>query len=154
MGEEHIKPILFSAENVRRVQELFTEKEAFAKSERERIDAKKATQALKRQKENTEKAANALQAATRAGNIDEVRIEEKAQLQAQKKKKAGEKKVSKALPVRTKTPAKPRKALVIKKKVISFISSNINEGGPETPVKQSSRGRAIKPRVIFEKGSN
>ena len=95
-----------------------------------------------------------MQAAIRAGNIDEVRIEEKAQLQAQKKKKVGEKKVSKALLVRTKTPAKPRKVLVIKKKVISFVSSNINEGGPEIPVKQSSRGRAIKPHIIFEKGSN
>jgi hypothetical protein len=95
-----------------------------------------------------------LQAAIRVGNIDKVRIEEKAQLQAQKKKKAGEKKVSKALPVRTKTPAKPRKVLVIKKKVVSFISSNINKRGPETLVKQSSRGHIIKPRVIFEKGSN
>jgi len=46
-------------------------KEAFAKSERERINTEK-------QKENTEKAANALQAAIRAGNIDKVRIEEKA----------------------------------------------------------------------------
>jgi hypothetical protein len=66
-----------------------------------------------------------------------------------------EKEVSKALPVRTKTPAKARKALVIRKKVVSFISSNINRGGGlETLVKQSSRGRTIKPRVIFEKGSN
>jgi hypothetical protein len=37
--------------------------------------------------------------------------------------------------MRTKTPAKPRKVLAIKKKVISFISNNINEGGPEIPVK-------------------
>jgi hypothetical protein len=48
LGEEHIKPILFLAENIRRVQELFAKKEAFAKSERERIDTKKATQALKK----------------------------------------------------------------------------------------------------------
>ena len=129
LGEEHIKPILFSAENVRRAQELFAEKEAFAKSERERINTKKATQALKKQRENTEKAANALQAVTRAGNIDEVRIEEKAQLQAQKKKEVREKEVSKALLVRTKTPAKARKALVIRKKVVSFVSSDINGGG-------------------------
>jgi hypothetical protein len=64
-----------------------------------------------------------------------VRIEEKAQLQAQKKKEAREKEVSKALLVRTKTPTKARKALVIRKKVVSFVSSNINRGGPETPVK-------------------
>jgi hypothetical protein len=149
-----MKPILFSADNIRRVQELFTEKEAFAKSERERINAKKAAQALKKQKENAEKAANTLQAVARAGNIDEVRIEEKAQLQAQKKNEARQKKVLKALPVRIKTPAKPRKALVKKKKVVRFIGSNITEGVPETPVKQSSRGRTIKPQVIFEKGSN
>ena len=37
--------------------------------------------------------------------------------------------------MRTKTPAKPRKALVIKKNVVSFISSNINKGGPEILVK-------------------
>jgi hypothetical protein len=75
-------------------------------------------------------------------------------LQAQKEKEAKQKKVLKALPVRIKTPAKPRKVLVLKKKVVSFIDSNINGGVLETPVKQSSRGRAIKPRVIFEKGSN
>jgi hypothetical protein len=56
--------------------------------------------------------------------------------------------------VRIKTPAKARKVSVLKKKVISFVNSNINRGVLETLVKQSSRGRAIKPRVIFEKGSN
>jgi hypothetical protein len=83
-----------------------------------------------------------------------VRIEEKAELQAQKEKEARQKKVPKALPVRITTPAKPRKAPFIKKKVVSFIDGNINGGVLETPVKQSSRGRAIKPQVIFEKGSN
>lgn len=154
LGEDHTKPILFSADAVRRAQELLAKKEAFAKAERERIDTKKAAQALKKQKEEAEKAAKALQAAVREENIDEVRIEEKAQLQAQKKKEAGQKKVAKALPVRIKTPAKPKKALVIKKKVVRFISGDIDKGALETPVKQSSRGRAIKPRVIFEKGSN
>jgi hypothetical protein len=56
--------------------------------------------------------------------------------------------------VRIKTSAKPRKVLVLKKKIVSFINSNINRGVLETPVKQSSRGRTIKLRVIFEKGSN
>jgi hypothetical protein len=154
LGEEHTKPILFSADNVRRAQELFAEKEAFAKSERIRIDTKKAAQALKKQKNEAEKAEKALQVAVRGENIDEVRIEEKAELQAQKEKEAKQKKVPKALPVRIKTPAKPRKVPVLKKKVVSFINGNINGGVLETPVKQSSRGRAIKPRVIFEKGSN
>jgi hypothetical protein len=78
LGEEYIKPILFLVENIQWVQELFTKKEAFTKLEREWINTKKATQALKKQKENTEKAVNVLQAAIRAGNINEVRIKEKA----------------------------------------------------------------------------
>jgi hypothetical protein len=53
LGEEHTKPILFSADAV---QELFAEKEAFAISERVRIDAKKAAQALEKQKKEAEKA--------------------------------------------------------------------------------------------------
>ena len=56
--------------------------------------------------------------------------------------------------MRIRTPTKARKVSVLKKKVVSFVDSNINGGVLETPVKQSSRGRAIKPRVIFEKGSN
>jgi len=154
LGEEHTKPILFSAEAVRRAQELFAEKEAFAKAERVRIDTKKATQALKKQKDEAKKAEKALQRVVREENIDEVRIEEKAELQAQKKKETTQKEVLKALLVRIKTPAKARKVSVLKKKVVSFVDSNINGGVLETPVKQSSRGRAIKPRVIFKKGSN
>ncbi|PMD61248.1 uncharacterized protein K444DRAFT_525886 [Hyaloscypha bicolor E] len=154
LGEEHTKPILFSADNIRRTQELFAKKEAFAKSERIRINTKKAAQALKKQKNEAEKAEKALQVAVRGENINKVRIKEKAELQAQKEKEAKQKKVPKALPVRIKTPAKPRKVPVLKKKVVSFINGNINGGVLETPVKQSSRGRAIKPRVIFEKGSN
>ena len=83
-----------------------------------------------------------------------MRIKEKAELQAQKKKETTQKEVLRALLVRIKTPTKARKVSVLKKKVISFINSNINGGVLETPVKQSSRGRTIKPRVIFEKGSN
>jgi hypothetical protein len=88
LGEEHTKPILFSADNIRHIQELFAKKEAFAKSERIRINTKKATQALKKQKNKAEKAEKALQVAVRGENIDEVRIEEKAKLQAQKEKEA------------------------------------------------------------------
>ena len=154
LGEEHTKPILFSAENVRRAQERFAEKEAFEKSERLRIDTKKAEQALKKQRTEAEKAAKALQAAVREENLIEVRAAKKAEKQAQKEKDTAQTKALKALPVRIKPPAKPRKALVIKKKVVRFASSDAREGSAETPAKQSSRGRAIKPRVIFEEGLN
>jgi hypothetical protein len=60
LGEEHMKLILFFIDNVRRIQELFAEKEAFAKSERIQINAKKAAQALKKQKNKAEKAEKAL----------------------------------------------------------------------------------------------
>ena len=73
----------------------------------------------------------------REENINEVRIEEKAKLQAQKKKETTEKEVLKALLVRIKTPLKARKVPVLKKKVISFVNSNINRGVLETLVKQS-----------------
>ncbi|PMD30980.1 hypothetical protein L207DRAFT_519662 [Hyaloscypha variabilis F] len=113
LGEEHIGPILFLAENVRRAQERFTKKEVFEKLERIRIDTKKAEIAAKKQKAKVKNAEKALQAAVREDNIEQA-------------------------------PMKARKALVIKKKVVRFISGDI----------EGSRGRAIKPRVIFESGSN
>jgi hypothetical protein len=61
-------------------------------------------------------------------------------LQAQKEKEAKQKKVLKALPVRIKTPAKPRKVLVLKKKVVSFINSNINRGDPRNTSKTELPG--------------
>jgi hypothetical protein len=42
--------------------------------------------------------------------------------------------------VRIKTPAKPRKVPVLKKKVISFINSNINGGGPRNTGKSEIPG--------------
>jgi hypothetical protein len=78
-----------------------------------------------------------------------VRIEEKAQLQAQKKKEAREKEVLKALLVRTKTPAKPREALVIRKKVVSFISSDINGGGARNTIKTELPGACDKTTGNF-----
>jgi len=83
-----------------------------------------------------------------------VRVEEKAEKQAQKKKEAAQTQALKALLVRIKAPAKARKAPVVEKKVVRFISSDVEEQGVETPARQSSRGRAIKPRVIFESSSN
>ena len=41
LGEEHTKPIYFSIANVRLAQAKMAEKEAFQKSERTRINAKK-----------------------------------------------------------------------------------------------------------------
>lgn len=154
LGEEHTKLILFLVDAIRRAQELLTKKEAFAKAKQERINTKKVAQAVKKQKDKAKKAAKALQAVVREENIDKVRIEEKAQLEVQKKKEAGQKKVAKALPVRIKTPAKPKKALVIKKKAVRFVSGGVDEGVLESSAKQSSQGRVIKPRVIFEEGSN
>ena len=52
----------------------------------------------------------------RKDNIDEVRIEEKAQNKAQKEKEVSKSKALKAIPVRTKTPTKPKRALVKLKK--------------------------------------
>ena len=60
LGEEYTKPILFLADAIRRAQELLAKKEAFAKAKRERIDIKKAAQAIKKQKEGAKKAAKAL----------------------------------------------------------------------------------------------
>jgi hypothetical protein len=60
LGEEYTKLILFSTEAVRRAQEIFAKKEAFAKAKRVRINTKKATQALKKQKNEAEKAEKAL----------------------------------------------------------------------------------------------
>ena len=56
--------------------------------------------------------------------------------------------------MRIKTPVKPKKALVKQKKVVRFVGSNIEEVVPVELVKQSSRGRAIKARVIFKEGTN
>jgi DDE superfamily endonuclease len=112
LGEEHTQPIWFSADNVRRAQERAAEKEAFEKSERIRIDTKKAAQAEKKARTEAEKAAKALQAAVREENIDEVRAEEKAEKQAQKKKDTVKMTASKALLVRNKSPTKPKNALI------------------------------------------
>ena len=154
LGEEHTKPIYFSAENVRLAQARLAEKEAFEKSERARIDAKKAKQAENKVRKEAEEAEKALQVAVRKENIVEVRIEEKAESQAQKRKEALNSEAQKSLPVRTKTPAKPKRALVKSKKQVRFMGGAQEEGVVASPVKSTSRGRAIKPRKIFEQGEN
>ena len=60
----------------------------------------------------------------------------------------------KALLVRNKSLAKLKNALIKQKKQVRFTSSEIKEVVVETLVKASSRGRAIKPRVIFKQGEN
>src|SRR6202035_5360993 len=81
LGEEHNKPILFSTTNVKRAQAIATEKDEKEKRERARIDANKATTALKKQKTEAAKAQKALQAAVRSANKAEVEAEEKAERQ-------------------------------------------------------------------------
>ena len=154
LGEEYTKPIYFSVANVRLAQARLAEKEAFEKSERIRIDAKKATQAENKVRRDTEKAEKALQAAVRKGNIDEVRVEEAAQNKAQKEKEAPKSKALKAVSVQTKTPTKPKRAPVKPKKQVRFVGSTQEGGVVSSSVKSTSRGRAIKPRKIFEQGSN
>jgi hypothetical protein len=154
LGEEHTKPIYFSTANVRLAQARLAKKEAFEKSGRARIDAKKVIQAESKARKDAEKVAKALQAAVREDNIDEVRVEENAQKEAQKQKEAPKSKALKSLPVRTKTPAKPRRALVKSKKQVRFVGGAQEEGVVSTPVKSTSRGRAVKPRKIFEQGKN
>jgi hypothetical protein len=154
LGEEHTKPIYFSAANVRLAQARLAEKEAFKKSERIWIDARKATQAENKAKRDAKKAEKALQAAVRAGDINKVRIEERAQNKAQKEKEAPKSKASKAVSVRTKTPTKPKRALVKPKKQVRFMGSAQEEVVAVSLVKSTSRGRAIRPRKIFEQGTN
>jgi hypothetical protein len=60
LGKEHTEPIYFFAANVRLAQARFAEKEAFKKSERARIDAKKIAQAKKKTRLEAKKANKAL----------------------------------------------------------------------------------------------
>ena len=83
-----------------------------------------------------------------------MRIEERAQNKAQKEKEAPKPNALKAIPVRTKTPAKPKRALVKPKKQVRFVSSAQEEGVVASPVKSTSRGRTIKARKVFEQGTN
>jgi len=154
LGKEHTEPIYFSAANVRLAQARFAKKEAFEKSERARIDANKVARAEKKARIEAEKADKALQAAVRGDNIEEVRIEEKSQKQAQKKKEAPKSEALKSLPVRNKNLAKPKIALNKHRKQVRFVGIEKTEGVVATPVKSTSRGRIVKPRVIFEQGIN
>ena len=64
--------------------------------------------------------------------------------------------MSKALkdpPAKAKSPTKPRKAPINKKKVVRFVSSNIKEVVPVISQKRTFSGRTVKTPVIFEKGT-
>jgi hypothetical protein len=129
LGEEDNGPQLFAAERVRAAQAFQKEKEDEAKAKRARIDANKASTALKKAKDNAAKAEKALQAATREANKAEVDADEKAEKQARKKKDLMASKASKDPLAKAKSPAKPRKAPVRKKKVVRFISGDLEGGG-------------------------
>ena len=152
LGIAHTEPILFSAPNVRRAQEIAAEKEEKEKQERARIDGNKAASALKKQKEVAKKAEKALQAAVRSDNLEEVAAEEKAEKQAQKKKGKAVKEALKDILVKTRTPIKARKTPVRSRKVVRFIGGDIGGGVSAEPAKRTSRGRAIKKPIIFEQG--
>ena len=154
LGKEYTEPIYFSAANVRLAQARFAKKEAFEKSERARIDANKVARAEKKARIEAEKADKALQAAVRGDNIEKVRIEEKSQKQAQKKKEVPKSEALKSLPVRNKNLAKPKIALNKYRKQVRFMGIEKTEGVVAIPVKSTSRGRIVKPRVIFEQGIN
>jgi hypothetical protein len=152
LGKENSSPQLFVAERVRAAQAFQKEKEDKAKAERARIDANKAATAIKKAKDDAAKAERALQAATRKANKAKVDAEEKAEKQAQKQKDAIASKASKDLLAKAKSPAKPRKAPVYKKKVVRFIGSNPEGGVAAVLVKVTKTGCVVKTPVIFEKG--
>ncbi len=61
-------------------------------------------------------------------------------------------KASKNPLVKAKSPAKPKKAPVHKKKVVRFIGGDPEGGVAAAPVKVTKTGRIVKSPVIFEKG--
>jgi len=152
LGKENNGPILFSAEVVREAQAIAEAKEQKEKAERARIDGKKVAFAIKKAQKEAERQEKALQAATREGNRAEVVAEEKAEKQAQKKKKASVSKASKDLLAKAKSPAKPRKAPICKKKVVRFVGGDSEEVVPALSQKRTLSGRTVKTPIIFEKG--
>ena len=152
VGEEDNGPQLFSTPRVQAAQAFQAEKEEKEKQERARIDANKVATRMKKQKKDAEKAEKALQASAREANKDEVKAQEKSEKQAQKKKEDQAKKASNNTLLQTKSPAKPRKAPVCKKKVVRFANTIVEEGGEAGLEKRTKTGRIIKPPRIFEQG--
>jgi len=144
LGQENNGPILFSADNVRLAQAIATEKEEKEKAERIRIDTNKAAAALKKAQKDALQAEKDLQAATRKGNLEEVQAEEKAEKQAQNKKEAAAKKPPKVPLVAKKSPTKPRKAPVRKKKVVQFVDVDVGGGAGFCPAETDYFGPSYK----------
>jgi hypothetical protein len=107
---------------------------------------------IKKAKREAEKAEKALQALTREGNKAEVKAKEKAEKQAQKQKEKQVSKASKVPLAKAKRPIKPKKALIYKKKVVRFASSDLKGVALAISQKRTS-GRAVKTPIIFEKGT-
>jgi len=152
LGKENNGPILFSAENVRLAQTKAAEKEEKEKAERVRIDSNKVAAATKKAQKDALQAEKGLQAATRKDNLEEVRAEEKAEKQAQKRKETLAKKASKAVPAVYKSPAKPRKAPIRKKKAVQFINVDAMGVVASATQKRTTSGRVVKQPRTFEQG--
>jgi len=108
---------------------------------------------IKKAKREAEKAEKALQALTREGNKAEVEAEEKAEKQAQKQKEKQASKASKVPLAKAKSPTKPKKAPICKKKVVRFVRGDLEGVALAASQKRTSSGRAVKTPVIFEKGT-
>lgn len=148
LGEEDNGPQLFSTLRVKVAQAFQA-----AKEEKARIASNKAATAAKKAKDDAIKAEKALQAAARAANKDEVEAQEKAEKQAQKQKEAQAKKALKDPPAKAKAPAKPKKTLACKKKVVRFDGVDLNKVVSAKPPERTSSDRAVKVLKIFEKGT-
>ena len=152
LGKENNDPILFSSEVVREAQAVAAAKEEQEKAERARIDGNEAAAAIKKARKEAAKAEKTLQAATWKESRAEAKAEEKAEMQAQKRKEAPISKALKDLSAKAKTPAKPRKAPIRKKKAVRFVGGDIDEVVLASPQRLTSSGRVVKTPVIFEKG--
>jgi hypothetical protein len=141
--------IFFSADIVREAQAIAAAKEKKKKAERARINGNKAAATIKK----AQKAEKALQAATRRGNKAEIEAEKKAEKQAENRKETQASKASKDPPAKAKSPTKPRKTPICKKKIVRFVGSDIKGVGLAISQKRTASGRTTKTPVIFEKGT-
>ncbi len=107
----HTEPILFEAHVIREAQAIAAAKKASERANLERIDTNKATTAKKKEAKAAKKAERALQAKSRAENMEEIAAEEKAEQRAQKNKEKAQKKAVIGTPIRAKTSVKTTKAL-------------------------------------------
>ena len=134
-------PILFEAAVVREAQAFAAQKKEKEEAERARIDGKKVAAAIKKAQQEAKKAEKVLETATKIGNKAGVEIEERAEKGIQKK---------------AKSLIKPKKVSISKKKIVRFVSTDLEEVAPAVQAalqKHTSSGRVVKTPVIFEKGA-